>query len=64
MEEDFYRKGSLIAGVFLILLYIVVSIELLLKGEVLLGSSLLTSYSILLYSIFKVFKSDKGEKDK
>jgi hypothetical protein len=58
MGSDFYRKGSLIAGTFLILLYISVSIDLILKGDIVFGSTLLVSYSILLYSMFKVYKSD------
>ncbi len=63
MDSDFYRKGCLIVGTFLILLYMAVAIELLLKGDLLLGSILFVTYSILLYSVFKVFKGEKGEKD-
>lgn len=64
MGSDFYRKGCLITGTFLILLYMTVAIDLILKGDIVLGSILFVTYSILLYSIFKVFKSAGGGKDK
>ena len=63
MDSDFKRKGSLLAVTFLILLYIVVAIELILKGDIVFGSTLLVNYSILLYSVFKVFKYGEGGKD-
>jgi len=63
MASDLYRKGCLIAGTFLILLYMAVAIDLILKGDIVLGSIIFVTYSILLYSVFKVFKDEKGDKD-